>query len=100
MKYYKPSKFKLSYLYVGIFILLLSTLIYSFRGQIYRSAVTINLGTQVADIFLGGAINRTRNTVGQSTGLDILKVGKNSGVGVAAIVMRFTFLLCYGLLLM
>ena len=27
---------------------------------------TVNLGTQVADIFLGGAINRTRNTVGKS----------------------------------
>ena len=38
-------------------------------------AVTINLGTQVADIFLGGAINRTRNTVGQNTGLDIFKIG-------------------------
>ena len=38
-------------------------------------AMTINLGTSVADIFLGGAINRTRNTVGQNTGLDILKVG-------------------------
>ena len=31
-------------------------------------AMTINLGTSVADIFLGGAINRTRNTVGQNTG--------------------------------
>ena len=38
-------------------------------------AMTINLGTSVADIFLGGAINRTRNTVGQNTGLDILKLG-------------------------
>ena len=38
-------------------------------------AMTINLGTTVADIFLGGAINRTRNTVGQNTGLDILKLG-------------------------
>ena len=38
-------------------------------------AMTINLGTQVADIFLGGAINRTRNTVGQSTGLDIFQLG-------------------------
>ena len=28
-------------------------------------AMTINLGTTVADIFLGGAINRTRNTVGK-----------------------------------
>ncbi len=38
-------------------------------------AMTINLGTSVADIFLGGAINRTRNTVGQNTGLDIFKLG-------------------------
>ena len=38
-------------------------------------AMTINLGTQVADIFLGGAINRTRNTVGQSTGMDIFQLG-------------------------
>ena len=37
-------------------------------------AMTINLGTQVADI-LGGAINRTRNTVGQNTGLDIFQLG-------------------------
>ena len=49
MKYYKPSKFKLSYLYIGIFIILLSTLIYSFKGQIYRSAVTINLGSLYID---------------------------------------------------
>ena len=38
-------------------------------------ALTVQLGTQVADIFLGGAINRTRNTVGRSTGLDIFKIG-------------------------
>ena len=38
-------------------------------------AMTINLGTTVADIFLGGAINRTRNTVGQNTGLDIFQLG-------------------------
>ena len=37
-------------------------------------AMTINLGTTVADI-LGGAINRTRNTVGQNTGLDIFQLG-------------------------
>ena len=37
--------------------------------------MTLNLGTAVADIFLGGAINRTRNTVGQNTGLDILQLG-------------------------
>ena len=38
-------------------------------------AMTINLGTTVADIFLGGAINRTRNAVGQNTGLDIFQLG-------------------------
>ena len=38
-------------------------------------AMTINLGTTVADIFLGGAINRTRNTVGQNTGFDLFKIG-------------------------
>ena len=38
-------------------------------------AMTVNLGTQVADIFLGGAINRTRSTVGQNTGLDIFQLG-------------------------
>ena len=38
-------------------------------------AMTINLGTTVADIFLVGAINRTRNTVGQNTGMDIFKLG-------------------------
>ena len=38
-------------------------------------AMTINLGTTIADVFLGGAINRTRNTVGQNTGMDIFKLG-------------------------
>jgi predicted Zn-dependent protease len=38
-------------------------------------ALTINIGTQVADIFLGGAINRTRNTIGQASGMDIIKLG-------------------------
>ena len=38
-------------------------------------AMTINLGTTVADIFLGGAINRTRNTIGQNTGLDLFRIG-------------------------
>jgi len=38
-------------------------------------ALTINLGTQVADIFLGGAINRTRNTVGKASGMDIFQLG-------------------------
>ena len=38
-------------------------------------AMTLNLGTAVADIFLGGAIQRTRNTVGRNTGLDIFQLG-------------------------
>ena len=38
-------------------------------------AMTINLGTTIADVFLGGAINRTRNQVGQNTGMDIFKIG-------------------------
>tara|TARA_B110001452_G_scaffold230125_1_gene206331 strand:+ start:1036 stop:1809 length:774 start_codon:yes stop_codon:yes gene_type:complete len=38
-------------------------------------AMTINLGTTVADIFLGGAVSRTRNTVGKNTGFDIFKIG-------------------------
>ena len=38
-------------------------------------AMTLNLGTAVADIFLGGAISRTRSTVGQNTGLDIFQLG-------------------------
>ena len=38
-------------------------------------AMAVNLGTQVADIFLGGTINRTRNTVGRTTGMDIFQLG-------------------------
>ena len=38
-------------------------------------AMTINLGTTIADVFLGGAINRTRNQVGQNTGMDIFRIG-------------------------
>ena len=38
-------------------------------------AMTINLGTTIADVFLGGAINRTRNTIGQNTGMDIFRIG-------------------------
>ena len=36
--------------------------------------MTINLGTAVADIFLGGAINSTRNTVGQNTGIRYISI--------------------------
>ena len=38
-------------------------------------AMTINLGTTVADIFLGGVINNTRNTIGKNTGMDVFKIG-------------------------
>ena len=38
-------------------------------------ALTVNIGTQVADIFLGGAINRTRNSIGQASGMDIIQLG-------------------------
>ena len=38
-------------------------------------AMTLNLGSAVADIFLGGAISRTRNTIGQNTGMDIFRIG-------------------------
>tara|TARA_B100000963_G_scaffold344381_1_gene347174 strand:+ start:2172 stop:3005 length:834 start_codon:yes stop_codon:yes gene_type:complete len=38
-------------------------------------AMTLNIGTAVADIFTGGAISQARNQVGQTTGLDIYKIG-------------------------
>ncbi len=38
-------------------------------------AMALNVGTQVADIFLGGTINRARNTVGRATGMDIFQLG-------------------------
>jgi predicted Zn-dependent protease len=38
-------------------------------------SLTVNLGSQVADIFLGGAINRTRNTIGRTSGMDIFQLG-------------------------
>ena len=39
------------------------------------AALAINVGTLAADIALGGAISRTRNTVGQTTGMDIVQLG-------------------------
>jgi len=39
------------------------------------AAMVLNVGTAVIDVFTGGAISRTRNTVGQNTGVDILQVG-------------------------
>jgi len=38
-------------------------------------ALTVNIGSQVADIFLGGAISKTRNTIGRSSGMDIFQLG-------------------------
>ena len=38
-------------------------------------AMAVNVGTQVADIFLKGTINRARNTVGRATGMDIFQLG-------------------------
>ncbi len=38
-------------------------------------AMAVNVGTQVADIFLGGQISRTRNTVGRATVMDIFQLG-------------------------
>jgi predicted Zn-dependent protease len=38
-------------------------------------ALTVNLGATVADIFLGGAVSRTRNSVGQASGMDIFQLG-------------------------
>ena len=38
-------------------------------------AMTLQIGSQVADIFLKGAIGRARQTVGQNTGLDIFRLG-------------------------
>ena len=38
-------------------------------------AMTLNLGTQVADLFLGGNISKARQAIGQNTGFDIFKLG-------------------------
>ena len=37
--------------------------------------LTVNLGTQVADIFLGGTISRTRNSIGRASGMDVFQLG-------------------------
>ena len=38
-------------------------------------AMTLNIGTAVADIFTGGNVSRARNQIGQTTGLDIYRIG-------------------------
>jgi len=47
------------------------------KHSVERASATLalNFGTTIADIFLGGVISRTRSTVGQTTGVDILQVG-------------------------
>ena len=46
------------------------------RHSVERASqpMTINIGTQLADVYKR-QINRTRNTVGQNTGLDIFQLG-------------------------
>lgn len=44
MKYFKKSKQNFSRLYISVFLTIFICLIFIFRGQIYRSLVTINLG--------------------------------------------------------
>ena len=38
-------------------------------------AVAINVTSQIADIFTGGAISQARNTVGRNSGIDIFQLG-------------------------
>ena len=38
-------------------------------------AMALNVTTQIADIFTGGKISQTRNTVGRATGMDVLQLG-------------------------
>ena len=39
------------------------------------AAMAVNVTTQIADIFTGGKISQTRNTVGRATGMDVLQLG-------------------------
>ena len=39
------------------------------------AAMAVNVTTQIADIFTGGKISQTRNTVGRATGMDIFQLG-------------------------
>ncbi len=38
-------------------------------------AMAVNVTTQVVDIFTGGKVSQTRNTIGRATGMDILQLG-------------------------
>ena len=37
--------------------------------------MAVNVTTQVVDIFTGGKVSQTRNTIGRATGMDILQLG-------------------------
>ncbi len=39
------------------------------------AAMAINVGVTITDIFTGGKVSQTRNTVGRATGMDILQLG-------------------------
>ncbi len=39
------------------------------------AAMAVNVTAQIADIFTGGKISQTRNTVGRATGMDVLQLG-------------------------
>jgi len=39
------------------------------------AAMAINVGVTLTDIFTGGKVSQTRNTVGRATGMDILQLG-------------------------
>ena len=39
------------------------------------AAMAVNVTTQIADIFTGGKISQTINTVGRATGMDVLQLG-------------------------
>ncbi len=38
-------------------------------------AMTVNVTTQIVDIFTGGKVSQARNTVGRATGMDVLQLG-------------------------
>ena len=39
------------------------------------AAMAVNVTTQVVDIFTGGKVSQTRNTIGRATGMDVLQLG-------------------------
>ena len=39
------------------------------------AAMAVNVTTQIADIFTGGKISQTRNTIGRASGMDVLQLG-------------------------